>query len=84
MYYSNPEEIAKIVALFISLHDDASTTSIKLNQTFDEIGLDDFGKMDILHSIEQEFDYEFTELEIERFRTVGDVVDHLAKSFYIH
>ena len=84
MYYNNPEDMAKIVALFISLHDDTMVTSVRLEQTWEDLGLDDFGKMDVLHSLEQEFDYQFHELEIERFRTVGDVVEHLSKTFYIH
>ena len=84
MYYNNPEDIGKIVALFISLHDDSIGSSVRLEQTWDELGLDDFGKMDIMHSLEQEFDFEFNEHEIERFRIVGDVVEHLSKTFYIH
>ena len=81
MYYNNPEDIGKIVALFISLHDDSIGSSVRLEQTWDELGLDDFGKMDIMHSLEQEFDFEFNEHEIERFRIVGDVVEHLSKTF---
>ena len=84
MYYNDPHDIGQIVGLYISLHEDSTVSSVRLEQTWDELGLDDFGKMDIIHSVELEFDYEFTEAEVERFLTVGDLVEHLSKSVYIH
>ena len=84
MYYSNPEHVAKVVVMFISMHEDSKGTSVSLDQTWDQLGMDDFAKMDVIHSLEQEFDYSFTEDEVERFHVVGDLVEHLSKSFFIH
>ena len=84
MYYSNPEDVARMVGLFISLHEDTKGGSVRLEQTWDELGLDDFGKMDVIFSLEKEFGIEVHVADIERFRTVGDFVEYLSKSFFVH
>ena len=84
MYFNNPEAIAEIVSVIISLHDECKVNEFKLKHTWYDLGLDEFSKRDVIQSVEQEFDFEFTDQEIEQFRNLGDLVEHLSKSSYIH
>ena len=84
MYYSDPVAIGGIVCLLFSLHDQCRTSEIKLGDTFKSLKMDDFAKLDVIMAIEREFDFEFSDLEIESMKNIGDIVEHLSKSYHIH
>ena len=84
MYFNDPEAMAEIVCMLISLHQNCKVNEFKLNQTWYDLGLNEFDKREVLFYIEREFLFEFSDQEIERFRNIEDVVNHLSKSFWIH
>ena len=82
-YYQDPQEVARRFIKLLSLHDKVKDPSkITLNSTFYELEIDDLSYVEIMLEAEQEFYLEFPDDDLERFKTVGDVVDYLGRSFY--
>ena len=64
------EKIAELLADKVGV--DAST--VTLDTTFDEIGLDSLDIVEMLMGLEEEFGIEVSEDEAVALRTVGDIV----------
>ena len=72
------------MAHFLLLHDDCTRSEIKAGDKISDLGLDDFSKIDLVFVIGQELGLALDVSEIEKMSTVNDVVDHFAKSSWIH
>lgn len=71
--------ITKLIGCYDKVED---VGIIKLKTQWHELGLDEIDLVNIMVAIENEFDMEFPDEEIERFLNVEDVVKYVAKSFH--
>lgn len=83
-YYHDPKDVALIVGHHLLLHDEVTVSEIKAGDRLDEIGLDDFSKIEVVYMIGKDCQFTVDVSEIEKMRTVNDIVDHFAKSAWIH
>lgn len=82
-YYANPEEIARRLIRLISLHDKIQNPSqITLKSNWKDIGVDPLTFVEIMLEAENEFLIEFADEDLERFRTVEDAVENIARNFF--
>ena len=82
-YYADPINVAERVVRLIALHDNVKDpSSIVLNSTFTELGLNVLDLQEIFLQAEREFDLEISEEDCESFTTVNDLVENLARNFY--
>ena len=82
-YYADPMNVAERVVRLIALHDNVKDpSSIVLNSTFTELGLNVLDLQEIFLQAEREFDLEISEEDCESFTTVNDLVENLARNFY--
>ena len=82
-YYADPKEVAERVVRLMALHDNVNDpSSITLNKSFEELGLNDLDMVEIFLGAEREFDLELSEEECEAMTTVNDLVESLARNFY--
>ncbi len=82
-YYLDPSDVARRLVKVISLHDKVKNPDrITLHSTFHDIGIDDLSFVEIFLEVEQEFFIEFPDDDLERFKTVQDAVEYIARSFY--
>ncbi len=68
---------AERVIATIASSRDIPAESIRLESTFDELGLDSLDSFEILYALEQEFDIVIPDEAARGLRTVGDVVARL-------
>ena len=72
----------RTVRLF-ALHDNVrDPSSITLNSTFEDLGLNSLDLCEIYLQAEREFDTEISEEDCESFMTVNGMVENLARNFY--
>ena len=83
-YFSDPEDIALRVSSIIALHDNLKTEDIRLTHTFEELGLEELDKIDIIFALEMFFDMSIPPEHFEKFKNVYDVVQYLSKSMFVH
>ena len=82
-YYLDPSDVSRRLIKVIALHDKVKNPEkITLQSTFHDIGLDDLSFVEIFLEVEQEFFIEFPDDDLERFKTVHDAVEYIARSFY--
>ena len=82
-YYSDPVETAERIVRLLALHDNINDpSSITTGQTFEEIGLNELDMCEVYLMLEKDFDFEISEDDCESFKTVNDLVEHVARSFY--
>ena len=82
-YYSDPVNVAERVVRLIALHDNVrDPAAVKLNASFESLGLNELDMVEILLQAEREFDVEISEDDCESFHSVNDIVEHLAKQFH--
>jgi NADH dehydrogenase (ubiquinone) 1 alpha/beta subcomplex 1 len=82
-YYLDPEEVAKRLMRVISMHDKVSKPQdMTLSKTWHNLGIDDLSKVEIFLEIEKEFDMEFADEDVERFKNIREAVEHVARSFH--
>ena len=82
-YYSDPNQIGEELIRIVSLHDKViDPTIIKMNSTFEDIGLDSIDFVEVLLQIEYELGYDFGASDWEQFITINDIAQFLAKDFY--
>jgi NADH dehydrogenase (ubiquinone) 1 alpha/beta subcomplex 1 len=82
-YFADPVNVGERVVRLLALHDNIKDPeSITLNQSFEEIGLNQLDMVEVFLAVEREFDLEIGEDECESMTTVNDLVEYLAKSFY--
>ena len=73
-----------MVGHHLLMHDEVTVSEIRAGDRLDEIGLDDFSKIEIVHMMSIDLNHTVDVSDIEKMRTVSDVVDHFAKSAWIH
>ena len=68
------EKIKKLIAEQLDVEEDAikETSSIQ-----DDLGADSLDVVDLVMSIEDEFDVEIPEDQVENIKTVGDIVKYI-------
>jgi acyl carrier protein len=82
-YYLNPDEVAERMIKIATLHDQFKRPEdVTLGRTFHSLGIDELTKVEIFLEIEKEFDIEFADEDVERFKNFHDAVEHVAKSFH--
>lgn len=70
--YMEFEQIKKITAEQLNVNEN----EIALETSFvDDLGADSLDLVDLMMALEEEFDIEVTEDEVENLKTVGDAVD---------
>ncbi|WP_035293004.1 acyl carrier protein [Clostridium sp. KNHs214] len=68
------EKIKKIIAEQLSIEED----EVQLNSTFtDDLGVDSLEIFEIVMSLEDEFNIEIPNEDIENMKTVGDIVKYV-------
>lgn len=68
------EKIREILCNQFDVEDDAVTLSTRISE---DLGADSLDAVDMLMSLEDEFDVEIPDEEIENIRTVGDLVSYI-------
>lgn len=82
-YYLDPEQVAQRVLRVVALHPDVKRPEeLALNKTFSALGIDDLARVEIFLEIEKEFDMEFADQDVERFKNIHETVEHVARSFH--
>ena len=56
---------------------DIDSEGIKMESTFEEMDADSLDLVELVMALEEEFGIEITDEEIEKIKTVGDVVNHI-------
>ena len=54
-----------------------SQDNINMETTFEEIDADSLDLVELVMALEEEFDIEISDEEIEKIKTVGDVINHI-------
>ena len=82
-YFQDPVAVAERVVRLIALHDNcADPEAVTLNSTWEDLGLNGLDLAELQIAAEREFDFEMDEDDCEAFRTVNDMVEHIARNFY--
>lgn len=82
-YFLNPEEVAVRMIKIMTLHNNMRhKEAVTLGKTWSQLGIDDLTKVEIFLEIEKEFDIEFADEDVERFKNVHEAVEHVARSFH--
>lgn len=68
------EKIKKIIADNLEIDEDSITMDSVVT---DDLGADSLDVVDLVMSIEEEFDLEFPDEEVENIKTVGDIVKYI-------
>lgn len=68
------EKVKKILSEQFSVEEDSITANTNIAE---DLGADSLDVVDILMSIEDEFEIEVPDEEIENIRTVGELVDYI-------
>jgi acyl carrier protein len=68
------EKVAKIIVYHLSGH----MADVKMDSSLvNDLGADDLDSIEIIMSLEEEYDIEISDEISEGFKTVGDIVDYL-------
>lgn len=70
------EKIKTIICSQFDIDEDAITSE----STLDELGIDSIDAVDLAMSIEDEFDIDIPDEELENFKCVGDVVKFIEEN----
>ena len=82
-YFADPVMVAERIVRLVALHDNVTDpSSVTLNSTFEELGLNPLDLCEIFLQTEREFDVEISEEDCESFVTVNDLVENLSRNFY--
>jgi acyl carrier protein len=77
MQYS---EIELLVKDILADKLDMDRNKININSDlFNELGLDSFGSIEIVFELEEKFEIKILEADIEKAKTVKDIVDYIAQ-----
>ena len=71
------EKIKKILCDQLDVEEENITIESNIS---DELGADSLDIVDLVMSIEEEFDLEFQDEQIDNFKTVGDIVNYIERS----
>jgi NADH dehydrogenase (ubiquinone) 1 alpha/beta subcomplex 1 len=82
-YFMNPEEVAVRMIKIMTLHNNMKNKGdVTLGKTWSQLGIDDLTKVEIFLELEKEFDLEFADDDVERFKNVHEAVEYVARSFH--
>jgi len=82
-YYSDPNQVGEEIIRIVCLHDKIIDPSkVKMDSSFEDIGMDSIDFVEILLQIEYEMGYDFGASDWEQFITINDIAQFLAKDFY--
>ena len=70
----NEEKVREILCNQFDVDEDAVTLTTRISE---DLGADSLDAVDMLMSLEDEFDVEIPDEEIENIRTVGDLVSYI-------
>ncbi|MBP0979055.1 MAG: acyl carrier protein [Oscillospiraceae bacterium] len=71
------EKIKKILCDQLDVEEENITIESNIS---DDLGADSLDIVDLVMSIEEEFDLEFQDEQIDNFKTVGDIVNYIERS----
>jgi acyl carrier protein len=73
-----PELVVTVIRDFVhDLHPDESGTQLPAGATFDALGIDSMSLVDLLFTLEREFDVAIPDEALPRLATVGDLVEFI-------
>lgn len=75
----NQQEIETKVKQIIHEQADISRDEIKLESTLEDLDLDSLGQVELLLGLEETFEVDIPDEDVESLKTVKDVVDYIAK-----
>ena len=82
-YFIDPEDVSRRFIKLLASHDKIKNPhQITLETRFYEMGINDLSLVEIMLEAEQEFFLEFPDDDVERFKTVRDVVEYVSRSFF--
>ena len=70
------EKIKKILCDQLDVEEENITLESNIS---DDLGADSLDVVDLVMSIEEEFDLEFQDDQIDKFKTVGDLVNYIER-----
>ncbi len=70
-------DVFKKVKSLVSDQLDAEDSEITLDTTFDSLDADSLDIVELVMALEEEFDLEISDEEVEKIKTVGDVVSYI-------
>jgi acyl carrier protein len=73
------QEIETKVKQIIHEQADISKDEIKLESTLEDLDLDSLGQVELLLGLEETFEVDIPDEDVESLKTVKDVVDYIAK-----
>ena len=68
------EKLQEIISLQLEIDKDSLTPETKI---IEDLGADSLDVVDMLMSVEDEFNVEIPDEKMEEFKTIGDVVDYI-------
>ena len=71
------EKVQQILCEQLDVEEDQVTMD---SDIMEDLGADSLDVVDLVMSLEEEFDMEFADENIEQFRTVGDVVKYIEEN----
>lgn len=82
-YYLDPEVVASRLLRVLAMHPGVKRPEeLTLSKSWASLGIDDLARVEIFLEIEREFDMEFSDQDVERFKNVHEAVEHVSKSFH--
>jgi len=70
---SNLEKLATIISDQLSIND----VTITEDTTLEDLGADSLALVELVMSVEEEFEIQIEDEDMEKFKTVGDVLDYI-------
>lgn len=67
------EKVRKIIAEQLDVDED----KITLDTTFEDVDADSLDVVELVMALEEEFDLEIADEEVEKIKTVGDIVNYI-------
>ena len=72
-------EVLEIVKGLISEQLDLDEDRLELKTTFEDIDADSLDVVELVMALEEEFDLEIADEEVEKIKTIGDIVKYIEK-----
>lgn len=70
---SNLEKLATIISDQLDIND----VTINEDTTLEDLGADSLALVELVMSVEEEFEIQIEDEDMEKFKTVGDVLDYI-------
>eukprot|EP00461_Guttulinopsis_vulgaris_P002007 UN02008 len=83
-YQQDPKMVEQRVLDVMKRFSKVDETKLNPKSQFAELGLDSLDRVEVMLAIEEEFNLEFTDEQSDKFSSVFEVVDYIAKKPDIH